>query len=382
MLPRDLFNPEHDQARVSVRRFLETEIMPFHEQWERDGMLPKAVWRKAGEAGLLCCDIPEAYGGPGLDFLYNVVVVEEIARSGATGAQGFFLASDYVAPYIEQNGTQAQKQRWLPRFVTAETIGAIAMSEPDTGSDLAAIRTSARRDGDGYVINGQKTWISNGQIADLFILAVKTDPGAGARGISLFLVEADTPGFRRGRKLNKVGLRAQDTSELYFDDMRVPAACMLGTENGGFPILMQKLARERLVQAVRSATVCETVLEWTTAYALDRRAFGKRLAEFQNTQFVLAELTAKVMAGRALTDRCIALMMAGRLDAVAAAAAKLHLTELHVETVDRCLQIFGGTGYVLETPIARAYLDARVVKITGGTSEIMKLLIARKILGL
>ena len=381
MLKREIFSPDHEIVRQSVRRFVEAEIVPFHADWERDGRLPRDVWLKAGSAGLLCCDAPAEYGGHGLDFLHNVIVVEEVARAGTTGASGFSLHSDMFAPYLWQDGTEEQKRRWLPRLTDGTMIGAIAMTEPGAGSDLQSIRTSAVRQGDEYVVNGQKLYISNGQLADLILVACKTERDAGADGISLIFVEADRDGFRRGRNLQKVGLKAQDTSELFFSNVRVPVGNLLGGENRGFRILMQKLARERLIQAVRSATVCETALGWTVSYTKERRAFGQPIAAFQNTQFVLAELCAKTLAGRTLVDRCIGEFVSGSLDPVAAAAAKMLLTDLHCEVVDRCVQFFGGYGYMLEYPIARAYADARVTRITGGSAEIMKLIIARRMFG-
>ena len=361
-----------------MRRFIEAEIRPYHGQWEEDGRLPTEVWAKAGTAGLLCCDAPAAFGGHGLDFLYNVVVVEEIARAGTTGASGFSVQSDMFAPYLWQNGTDAQKRKWLPALTAGTLIGAIAMTEPSAGSDLKGIRTTAIREGGEYVINGQKLYISNGQLAGLVLVACKTKPDAGADGISLIYVEADRRGFERGRNLRKVGLKAQDTSELFFNDVRVPAENLLGAENRGFSLLMEKLARERLVQALRSATVCETAIEQTVDYTKQRRAFGQSIADFQNTRFVLADLCARTLAGRALVDRCLQEFLEDRLDSTLAAAAKMHLTELHCEVVDKCVQFFGGYGYMLEFPIARAFVDARVTRITGGSTEIMKGIIARE----
>jgi acyl-CoA dehydrogenase len=380
LLYRSIFIDEHELLRVTARRFLDKEVIPFHADWEQQGMVPREAWRKAGDAGILCCDTPETYGGPGGSFLHAAVVIEEIARSGATGAQGFMLHSDYFAPYLIENGSETQKQQWLPPMVRGEIITAIAMTEPDAGSDLANIRTSASPDGEHWRLNGQKTYISNGQQADLLIVAAKTDLKERSKGISLFLVEASTPGFTRGRRLEKIGLKAQDTSELFFEDVRVPRANLLGPLHGGFKLLMQKLARERLCQAIRSCAAVETMLEWTINYVRERRAFGSTIADFQNTQFVLAEIHTKALAARAFVDYCIGAYIEGRLDSVVAAAAKLHLTDLHCEAADRCLQLFGGAGYLLEYPIARAYADARVTRITGGTSEIMKQIIGRKIL--
>ena len=378
MIGRTLFSEEHEVFRDSVRRFVERELVPHHEAWEAASKVDRSAWLKAGEAGLLCCDTAEEYGGPGGDFLYNTVVIEELARAGITGP-GFVVHSDMVAPYIASFGTEEQKKTWLPRMVTGEVIGALAMTEPGAGSDLKAIRTSAKRDGDEYVISGQKVYISNGQNCDLIMLACKTDPAAGAKGVSLVLVEADRPGFRRGRNLKKIGLKAQDTSELFFDEVRVPVTNRLGEEGRGFPMLMTKLARERLTQAIRSVVVAEQAVSWTVEYTKERKAFGQTIGDFQNTRFKLAEIATQATAGRALVDRCIALFLEDKLDAVDAAMAKLYATDLHCKAVDECLQFFGGYGYMLEYPIARAYIDARIVRIAGGAAEIMKQIIGQRL---
>ncbi|HEY1560290.1 MAG TPA: acyl-CoA dehydrogenase family protein [Caulobacteraceae bacterium] len=377
MIERTLFREEHNIFRASVRRFMEREVVPFHAQWERDGVAPRELWLKAGAEGLLCCTVPEKYGGLGLDYLFDVVVFEELWRVGASGP-GFLIHTDLVATYIRSFGTEAQKRAWLPRMVSGEAIGSLGMTEPHAGSDLKAIRTRAVRDGDDFVISGQKVFISNGQLCDLVVLACKTDGTAGAKGITLFLVEADRPGFRRGRNLEKLGMHAQDTSELFFDDVRVPACNMLGQEGGGFRLMMTKLAQERLAQAIRSATVTETVIEWTVDYTSKREAFGQTIGDFQNTQFTLAALKTEAAVARVYTDKCIELFMQGKLDPVDAAMAKLFTSNLHCRAVDECLQLFGGWGYMWEYPIARAYADARVVKIAGGSVEIMKTIIARQ----
>jgi alkylation response protein AidB-like acyl-CoA dehydrogenase len=377
-IKRELFREEHEMFRATVRKFIEREIAPYHEQWEREGAVPRELWRKAGEAGLLCCTIEEKYGGIGGDYLFDVVVFEEMARSGYTGP-GFLIHCDLVATYINSFGTDAQKQRWLPKMVSGEAIGALGMTEPHAGSDLKAIRTKAVRDGDDYVVSGQKVFISNGQLCDLLVLATKTDSAAGSKGITLFLVDTRLPGFRRGRKLNKLGLKAQDTSELFFDDMRIPADSMLGEEGQGFQLMMQKLSQERLAQAIRSATVAETAIEWTVDYVAQRKAFGKTIADFQNTQFKLAELATDAAVGRQYVDKCIEIFMRGELDAVDAAMAKMWLSNLHCRVVDECLQLFGGWGYMWEYPIARAYADARIVKIAGGSIEVMKHIIGRQL---
>jgi acyl-CoA dehydrogenase len=376
MISRSLFSPEHDLFREMVRRFIAKEIAPFHAQWEEDGCVPRELWHKAGAAGLLCCSVPEEYGGAGADYLYDVVVFEEMARSGFTGP-GFMIHTDLVSTYLRSFGTDAQKRHWLPKMVRGEAIGALGMTEPHAGSDLKNIRTRATRDGDDFIINGQKVFISNGQLCDLLVLATKTDSAAGAKGITLFLVEGDRPGFKRGRNLNKLGMKAQDTSELFFENVRVPATNMLGGEGMGFGLMMTKLSQERLAQAIRSAAVTEAVIEWTVEYTAQREAFGQTIADFQNTQFKLAELRTEAVAGRVLTDRCIELFMKDALDPIDAAMAKMFLSNLHCKAVDECLQLFGGWGYMWEYPIARAYADARVVKIAGGSIEVMKYLIGR-----
>lgn len=377
MIERTLFREEHEIFRRSVRKFMEREIVPYHDAWEESGVVPRELWRKAGAEGLLCCTVPEEYGGLGLDYLFDVIVFEELWRIGASGP-GFLIHTDLVASYILGFGTEEQKRTWLPKMVSGEAIGSLGMTEPHAGSDLKAIRTRAVRDGDDYVINGQKVFISNGQLCDIIVLATKTDSKGGAKGISLFLVEGDRPGFKRGRNLSKLGMRAQDTSELFFEDVRVPATNRLGDEGQGFPIMMTKLAQERLAQAIRSAMVSETVIEWTVDYTATREAFGKTIADFQNTQFKLAELKTEATVARVFTDKCIELFMSNRLDATDAAMAKLWTSTLHCKVVDECLQLFGGWGYMWEYPIARAYADARIVKIAGGSVEIMKTIIARE----
>ena len=377
MFKRELFNQDHDAFRDMVRRFIAKEIAPFHDAWENAGVVPRALWQKAGAAGLLCCTVPEVYGGAGADYLFDVVVFEEMARSGFSGP-GFMIHCDLVATYVASFGSEAQKQHWLPRMVSGEAIGSLGMTEPHAGSDLKAIRTKATRDGDDFVINGQKVFISNGQLCDVLVLATKTNSEAGAKGVTLFLVDTHLPGFRRGKNLRKIGMKGQDTSELFFDDLRVPASAMLGEEGKGFELMMTKLAQERLAQAIRSATVSETVVDYTVAYTAQRKAFGKTIGDFQNTQFKLAELQTEAVVGRQFTDKCIASFIKGELDAVDAAMAKMWLSNMHCKVVDECLQLFGGWGYVWEYPIARAYADARVVKIAGGSIEVMKHIIGRQ----
>lgn len=377
MFKRTLFNEDHEAFRNTVRRFIEKEITPYHAQWEHDGIVPRELWLKAGAAGMLCCTVPEEYGGLGVDYLFDVVVFEEMARSGFTGP-GFLIHCDLVATYVKAFGTEAQKKQWLPKMVAGEAIGSLGMTEPHAGSDLKAIRTKAVRDGDDYVISGQKVFISNGQLCDVIVLATKTDQSAGAKGVTLFLVDTSLPGFRRGKNLEKLGMKGQDTSELFFDEVRVPASAMLGEEGKGFELMMTKLAQERLAQAIRSATVAETVIDYTVAYTAERKAFGQTIGDFQNTQFKLAELKTEAVIGRQFTDKCIENFMKGELDAIDAAMAKMWLSNLHCKVVDECLQLFGGWGYMWEYPISRAYADARIVKIAGGSIEVMKLIIGRK----
>jgi alkylation response protein AidB-like acyl-CoA dehydrogenase len=383
VIQRSLFSEEHEIWRQSVRRFVEREIVPFHAQWEEEGIVPRELWLKAGSEGLLCCTVPEEYGGLGADYLYDVVVFEELWRVGASGP-GFLIHTDLVATYILSFGSEEQKRHWLPKMVRGEAIGSLGMTEPHAGSDLKEIRTRAVRDPDAapgdqadFIINGQKVFISNGQLCDVVVLATKTDSTAGAKGVTLFLVEADRAGFKRGRNLEKLGMKAQDTSELFFEDVRVPATNILGAEGRGFPQMMTKLAQERLAQAIRSATVVETMIEWTVDYTSERQAFGQSIADFQNTQFVLADLKARSVMARVFTDRCIELFLRGELDPVEAAMLKMVTTELHCETADKCLQLFGGWGYMWEYPICRAFADARIVKIAGGSIEIMKTIISR-----
>ncbi|HEU0199534.1 MAG TPA: acyl-CoA dehydrogenase family protein [Burkholderiaceae bacterium] len=376
MIKRTLFNADHDAFRDAVRKFIEKEIAPYHAKWEEDGIVPRELWLKAGAAGMLCCTVPEKYGGLGLDYLFDVVVFEEMARSGFTGP-GFLIHCDLVATYIQSFGSEEQKKRWLPRMVSGKAIGSLGMTEPHAGSDLKAIRTKAVRHGDDYVISGQKVFISNGQSCDVLVLATKTDSVAGAKGVTLFLVDTSLPGFRRGKNLKKLGMKAQDTSELFFDDLRVPASAMLGEEGQGFELMMTKLAQERLAQAIRSAAVAETVIDYTVAYTAERKAFGRTIGDFQNTQFKLAELQTEATVGRQFVDKCIDVFMKGELSAVDAAMAKMWLSNMHCKVVDECLQLFGGWGYMWEYPIARAYADARIVKIAGGSIEVMKHIIGR-----
>ncbi|WP_233888104.1 acyl-CoA dehydrogenase family protein [Paraburkholderia flagellata] len=373
---RTVFRDDHEIFREQARRFIEREIVPFHHRWEQEGIVPKSVWRRAGEEGLLCCTIPEAYGGGGGDFGHAAIMIEELARVNASGI-GFPLHSDIVAPYIFAYGTEVQKREWLPKLARGEHISAIAMTEPGTGSDLKSVRTTARKDGDHYVINGQKTFITNGQNASLVIVVCKTAPELGGKGVSLLVVEEGTPGFSKGRKLDKIGLRAQDTSELFFEDVRVPITQRLGEENQGFSYLMRELAQERLVIAVRAAASIEGMLERTIRYTRDRKVFGQAIFDFQNARFKLAHARAKAEMVRTYVDDCIARHLRRELSPVDAAMAKLNATELQNQLLDEFLQLHGGYGYMSEYVVGTAWVDARVMRIYGGTDEIMKEIIAR-----
>lgn len=373
---RGIFSVEHEQFRDTVARFVDEELVPHHAQWEKDEVVPREIWKRAGEVGILCPNIPEAYGGFGADWLYNVVVIEELAKKGITGP-GFMVHSEMVAPYILAAGTEELKQEVLPRMVSGEIIGALGLTEPGAGSDVKEVRTRAVREGDGYVLNGQKVYISNGQLCDIMVCACKTDPAAGARGVSLIALDTHQPGFKRGRNLEKIGLKAQDTSEIFLEDVSASAYRLLGAEGGGFGIMMGKLAQERLTQAIRSICVAEAALQWTVDYTAERKMFGQTLGDFQNTQFVLADLAAEILSARVFTDWCIRRFLDGELTGVEAAKVKLVVTNLHVKVVDQCLQFFGGYGYMSEYPIARAYIDARIVRIAGGAAEVMKQIIGR-----
>ena len=379
MIPRTLFSDEHEIFRATVGRLLDEECVPHHESWEEQGHIDRAAWLKAGEQGLLCPTVPEEYGGLGTDFLYNVVVDEEIARRGLSGI-GWGLHSDIVAPYIVNYGSAEMKRRFLPKMISGEMIGAIAMTEPGAGSDLQGVKTTAVRDGDHYVINGSKTFITNGYLADLVIVVAKTDPAGGAKGTSLILVEAGTPGFSKGRKLKKVGMKAQDTSELFFEDVRVPCANLIGEEGMGFVYLMQELPQERLTVGISAVAGAEAILAQTVAYVKERKAFGKPVAAFQNSQFKLAEMDSELTAMRVFIDRCIELHLQGKLDVPTVAKSKLLSTDLQCRIIDECVQLHGGYGYMWEYPVARAWADARVQRIYAGTNEVMKVIISRALL--
>ena len=376
MIPRTVFDEEHELFRDNVRRFLEHEVVPYHDAWEKAGQVDRELWRKAGAQGYLVPQAPEAYGGVEADFRYNAVIDEEVSRSGCTGL-GWGVHSDIAVPYIMNYGSEAQKEKYIPACVRGDIVMAIAMTEPGTGSDLQGIRTTAIADGDDYVINGSKTFITNGQHADLVIVVCKTDPGAGAAGTSLVLVEADRAGFERGRTLEKVGMKAQDTSELFFNDVRVPKENLLGEEGKGFVYLMEELPQERLSIGIMAMAGTRAVLNQTIDYVKERNAFGRPIATFQNTQFKLAEMDTELTAAEVFIDRCLELLVQGKLDTVTASKAKLLGSEVQCRIVDQCVQLHGGYGYMWEYPVARAFADSRVQRIYGGTSEVMKLIIGR-----
>lgn len=378
MIPRTVFGGDQDILRESFRKFLEQEALSLHAQWEKDGQVSREIWANAGAAGFLCPTISEAYGGANCDFSYSTVIIEEIAYLGLTGL-GFSLHNDIVAPYIEHYGTDSQKASYLPRMCSGEMIGAVAMTEPAAGSDLQGVKSTAIRDGDWYTLNGSKTFITNGKMSDLVIVVAKTDPGEGAKGISLFLVEAGWDGFTKGRNLEKVGMKAQDTCELFFENVRVPAENLLGKEGAGFQYLMQELPQERLLVAIGAVASAEAALEWTIEYTKERKAFGKPISAFQNTRFKLAEMKAEITAGRVWVDRCLELHLEGRLDVPTAAMLKQWTTDLQCRVTDECVQLHGGYGYMWEYPIARAWADARVQRIYAGSNEIMKEIVARSL---
>ena len=368
---------EHEDFRATARAFMEKEVAPFHDQWEQDGQVDREVWRKAGAAGLLCFDVDEQYGGAGVrDFRYNVVLAEEIARVGGSGV-GFPVHNDVIVPYISALANDEQKQRWLPGLVSGELISAIAMTEPGAGSDLQGIRTSAVDKGDHYVLNGSKTFISNGILSDLVIVVARTDPDAGHQGISLLVVERGMDGFERGRKLDKIGLRAQDTAELFFDNVEVPKSNLLGAEGSGFVSLMENLPQERISIAAIAVAASELVLDLCLDYAKTRTAFGKPIGSFQHNRFLLAEMATEVHIARVFLNDCVTRLNAGEVDTSLASMAKWWTTELQTKIVDRGVQLFGGYGYMTEYPIAKAFVDSRIQTIYGGTTEIQKEIIGR-----
>ncbi len=379
MIPRTIFSAEHEDFRKSVKRFFAEEVIPHREAWEAQQHVDRKLWNRAGELGMLCMNMPEQYGGAGADDrLFNVIVIEEQARSGDSGF-GVTVHSDIVANYINNFGTPEQKKQWLPGMISGELVGAIAMTEPGTGSDLQAVRTTAIADGDDYVINGSKIFITNGYLSDLVIVVAKTgSSGEGAKDISLIVVDAHSPGLSKGKPLKKIGMHSQDTCELFFKDVRVPKANLLGPKEGmGFIMLMQELAWERMIIAISSIAGAEAVLQQTLEYTRNRKVFGKPVAAYQNTRFKLAELKAEIAIGRVFVDRCVELVTKKKLGVDDAATAKMWTSDLLCKAVDQCLQFHGGYGYMLEYPIARAFVDTRATRIFGGTNEIMKELIAR-----
>ena len=378
MVPRTLFSPEHETFRDSVRRFFQQEVAPHDERWQEQGYADKSVWRKAGENGFLCPSMPAEYGGAGADKLYSVVLMEEQARANCSSL-GFGLHSEIVAPYLLAYGSEALKQKYLPKMASGEMVSAIAMSEPGAGSDLQAIKTTAVRKKDLFLVSGSKTFITNGWNCDLVIVVAKTDPAKGAKGTSLIVVDTSMKGFAKGKRLKKMGLKGQDTAELFFDNVEVPAENLLGQENNGFIYLMQELPWERMQIAIGAAAKCEAALGWTIAYVNDRKAFGKPVAGFQNTRFKLAEIATEVQVMRVFVDRCMELLLEKKLDTATASMAKLWATDMEGKVLDECLQLHGGYGFMWEFPISQAYVDARVTRIYGGTNEIMKEVISRSL---
>ena len=378
MIPRTLFTPEHETFRDSVRRFMKQEVEPQDERWQEQGYADRDVWLKAGANGYLCMSMPEEHGGAGADKLYSMVLIEEQARAN-NSTLGWGLHSEIVAPYLLNYGSEALKKKYLPKMASGEMIGAIAMSEPGAGSDLQAVKTSAIRKGERYVVNGSKTFITNGWNCDLVIVVAKTDPAKGAKGTSLVVVDTSMKGFTKGKRLKKMGLKGQDTAELFFDNVEVPAENLLGQENNGFIYLMQELPWERMQIAIAAVAKAEVAIEWTIDYVKQRKAFGQPVSSFQTARFTLAELATETQVARVFVDRCMELLLAKKLDTATASMAKYWTTDLEGKVVDQCVQLHGGYGYMWEYPIARAYVDARVQRIYGGTNEIMKELISRSI---
>ena len=376
MIPRTLFAPEHETFRDSVRRFMQEEVVPHDERWQEQGYADKEVWRKAGANGFLCPTMPPEYGGAGADKLYSVVLMEEQARAN-NSTLGFGLHSEIVAPYLLAYGAEALKKKYLPKMASGEMVGAIAMSEPAAGSDLQGVKTTAQKKGNSYLLNGSKTFITNGWNCDLVIVVAKTDPARGAKGTSLLIVDTSMKGFSKGKRLKKMGLKGQDTAELFFDNVEVPAGNLLGQEGNGFIYLMQELPWERLQIAIGAVAKAEAAIEWTRAYVAERKAFGRPVSSFQNTRFKLAELATEVQVARVFVDKCIELLLHKNLDTATASMAKYWVTDLECKVMDECVQLHGGYGYMWEFPIARAYVDARVQRIYGGTNEIMKEVISR-----
>ena len=379
MIPRTVFTEEHEMFRDAFRKFLEGEAIPHQEQWEEDGQVSREIWRKAGENGYLAANVPEKFGGLGLDFGYLAIMTEEMAFAGLSGL-ATNIHTDVVLPYIFEYCSPQLIDKYMPRLLTGELITAIAMTEPGAGSDLKSIRATAIRQGDHYLLNGSKTYITNGQLADLVLVVCKTQPELGAKGISLLLVEADSPGFRKGRTLKKLGMKAQDTAELFFDNVKVPLENLMGEEGKGFGYLMHNLAQERLTCSVGAVAMADRAVQETVKFVKERIVFGQLLSEFQNTQFTLAKMDAEVTQARIFTDKCLELFIQGKLDGTTAAKAKLLTSEMANRVIDDGLQLHGGAGYMWEYPISRLYADARISRIFAGSNEVMKLLISRELL--
>ena len=382
LIPRSIYNEEHQQWYQAVSDFVNSEIVPFHAQWEKDHIMPREIWQKAGQMGLFGLSFPEKFGGLGLnDFRYNAVVAEVVAKSGCSGpAIGFPVHADITMPYILHFGTEAAKEKYLPGMISGNLIGAIGMTEPGAGSDLQGMRTTAENKGDHYLLNGSKTFITNGYLSDIVVLAAKTDPTLGAKGISMFVVEAKSPGFSKGKPFEKVGMHSQDTCELFFDGVKIPKENLLGGTGQGFGYMMELLPQERLVVALGALAAAEGSLEHTIAYVRERKAFGKSIGEFQNTKFKVAEMATEVQIARVFMDKCVELHTEGKFDTVMASMAKYFLTDLQCKIIDECVQLHGGYGYMWEYFVARAYADARAQRIYAGSNEIMKELISRKFL--
>jgi acyl-CoA dehydrogenase len=380
LLERKIYaSEEHKMMQIMVQEFISNEIMDHLEEWEKNGMVSREIWKRAGALGLLCLDIPEIYGGGGLDFTFNALFIEALAKKGITGP-GFSLHSDIVAPYLLHYGTELQKQKYLPLMAKGEMITAIGMTEPNCGSDLKALRTTAEDKGDHYVVNGQKTFITNGFLCDMAIVAVKTNHNTDQEGVTLLILESEMEGFSKGVPFKKIGMKSQDTAELFFDNVKVPKGNRLGDEKMGFKIMMKELARERLTVGIMAVATAEGAIENTIAYTTERTAFGAAIAEFQNTQFKLAECATQMQIHQVFMDRCIELVVDRELTAENASMLKYSATDMCGQVVDECLQLFGGYGYMWDYPIARMYADNRVARIYAGTNEIMKIIIARKLL--
>ena len=377
LLEREIYSSEeHKLTQKMIQDFIKNEMLDQVDEWEKNGMVSREIWERAGELGLLCIDMPEEYGGGGLDFSFSALFIEELAKKGITGP-GFSLHSDVIAPYLLKYGTEAQKKKYLPQMATGKMITSLGMTEPDCGSDLQAIKTKAVDKGDHYIVNGQKTFITNGYMSDMSIVAVKTNPGKDNEGVSLLIIESDYEGFEKGVPFKKIGMKAQDTCELFFDNVKVPKENLLGEEGSGFKIMMKELARERLIVALNAIGGAEGAIEQTIDYTSTRTAFRQPIGAFQNTQFKLAECTTQLQLNQAFVDRCSILLSRHKLTAESASIAKYSATEMHNKVVDECLQLFGGYGYMWDYPIARMYADNRVARIYAGTNEIMKVLIAR-----